>query len=161
MVAVANTPSMWLVIKGKITLNFHNSDGILFIESESEVAQHVRLFVTPRTVAHQAPQSIGFSRQEYWSGLPFPSLYENIKTHQKRGLSPTRILGERALLTVCVCVLVAQSCLTLCSPMDCSPPSSSVHGILQARILKWVYISFSTINSSRLYNIIITWTQEY
>ena len=33
---------------------------------------HVQLFVTPGTVAHQAPLSIGFSRQEYWSGLPFP-----------------------------------------------------------------------------------------
>ena len=30
-----------------------------------------------------------------------------------------------------------QSCLTLCNPMDCSPPGSSVHGILQARILEW------------------------
>ena len=36
---------------------------------------------------------------------------------------------------------VSQSCLTLCSPMDCSPPGSSVHGILQARILEWVDIS--------------------
>ena len=36
-----------------------------------------------------------------------------------------------------------QSCLTLCNPMDCSPPGSSVQGILQARILKWVAISFS------------------
>ena len=35
-------------------------------------------------------------------------------------------------------VLVAQSCPTLCEPKDCSPPSSSVHGILQARILEWV-----------------------
>ena len=33
----------------------------------------VQLFVTPWTVAHQAPLSMGFSRQEYWSGLPFPS----------------------------------------------------------------------------------------
>ena len=41
------------------------------------------------------------------------------------------------------CVLVAQSCLTLCDPMDWSPPRSSVHGILQARILEWVAISFS------------------
>ena len=40
-------------------------------------------------------------------------------------------------------VLVAQLCLTLCDPMDCSPPSSSVHGILQARILEWVAIPFS------------------
>ena len=39
--------------------------------------------------------------------------------------------------------LVAQSCPTLCDPVDCSPPGSSVHGILQARILQWVAISFS------------------
>ena len=39
--------------------------------------------------------------------------------------------------------LVAKSCLTLCDPMDCSLPGSSVHGILQGRILKWVAISFS------------------
>ena len=38
---------------------------------------------------------------------------------------------------------VAQSCLTLCNPMDCSPPASSVHGIFQVRVLKWVAISFS------------------
>ena len=38
---------------------------------------------------------------------------------------------------------VAQSCPTLCNPMDCSPPGSSVHGIFQARILEWVTISFS------------------
>ena len=36
---------------------------------------HIRLFATPWTVAHQAPPSMGFSRQEYWSGLPFPSPY--------------------------------------------------------------------------------------
>ena len=39
-------------------------------------------------------------------------------------------------------MLVAQSCLTLCDPMDCSLPGSSVHGILQARILEWVTIPF-------------------
>ena len=38
---------------------------------------------------------------------------------------------------------VAQLCPTLCDPVDCSPPGSSVHGILQARILEWVAISFS------------------
>ena len=40
-------------------------------------------------------------------------------------------------------VLVAQSCLTLCNPMNCSSPGFSVHGILQARILEWVAIPFS------------------
>ena len=38
---------------------------------------------------------------------------------------------------------VAQSCPTLCDPMDCSLPSSSVHGIFQARVLEWVAIAFS------------------
>ena len=43
-------------------------------------------------------------------------------------------------------VLVAQSCLTLWTdPMDCSPPGSFVHGILQARILGWVAMSFSKV----------------
>ena len=37
---------------------------------------------------------------------------------------------------------VAQSCLTLCDPMECSLPDSSVHGFFQARILEWVAISF-------------------
>ena len=41
------------------------------------------------------------------------------------------------------CCLVAQLCPTLCNPMDCSPPGSSVHGIFQARVLEWVAISFS------------------
>ena len=40
-----------------------------------------------------------------------------------------------------VVVLLAKSCPTLCDPMDSSPPGSSVHGILQARILEWVAIS--------------------
>ena len=43
---------------------------------------------------------------------------------------------------MCVCVRT-QSCPTLCDPVDCSPPESTVHGILQARILEWVAISFS------------------
>jgi len=40
-------------------------------------------------------------------------------------------------------VIVAQSCPTLCDPVDCSPPGSSVRGILQARILEWVAIPSS------------------
>ena len=41
----------------------------------------------------------------------------------------------------------AQSCLTLCDPMNCSPPGSSVHGIFQARILEWITISYSRSSS--------------
>ena len=39
--------------------------------------------------------------------------------------------------------LVTESCPTLCNPMDCSPPDSSLHGILQARVLEWAAIPFS------------------
>ena len=38
-----------------------------------KLLSYIRLFLTPWTVAYQAPPSMGFSRQEYWSGLPFPS----------------------------------------------------------------------------------------
>ena len=46
-------------------------------------------------------------------------------------------------MVICMCVLFTQSCLTLYNPMVCSSPGSSVHGILQARILEWVAIIFS------------------
>ena len=71
--------------------------------------------------AHQAPLSLGFSRQEHWSGLPFPS-----PVHERKSESE-----------------VAQSCPALCNPMDCSLPGSSVHGIFQARVLEWGAIAFS------------------
>ena len=77
----------------------------------------VQLCATPQTAAHQAPLSLGFSRQEYWSGLPFPS-----PMHESE---------------------VAQSCLTLSDPMDWSLPGSSIHGIFQARVLEWGAIAFS------------------
>ena len=47
---------------------------------------------------------------------------------------------------VCVHAQLLQSCLNLCGPLDCSPPDSSVHGILQAGILEGVAISFSNEN---------------
>ena len=43
------------------------------VSSWFNLLSRVRLFATPRTIALQAPLSMGFSRQEYWSGLPFPS----------------------------------------------------------------------------------------
>ena len=63
----------------------------------------VRLCAIPETAAHQAPPSLGFSRQEHWSGLPFPSpMYESEKwkwslsvvsdSSRPHGLQPTRLL---------------------------------------------------------------------
>ena len=52
-----------------------NTGGLLFVKKVKKVKSlsRVQLFATPWTVAHQAPPPMGFSRQEYWSGLPFPS----------------------------------------------------------------------------------------
>ena len=67
----------------------------------------VQLCATPWTAAHQAPPSLGFSRQEHWSGLPFPSpMHESEKWKWSRSV-------------------VSDSS----DPMDYSPPGSSVHGI--------------------------------
>ena len=84
----------------------------------------VRLCATPYTAAHQAPLSLGFSRQEHWSGLPFPSsMHESEKWKWSRS--------------------VLLRCPTPSDPMDCSLPGSFVHGICQARVLEWVAIAFS------------------
>ena len=55
--------------------NLSNSDSPILYKKRKKVKSHsrVRLFATPWTVAYQASLSMGFSRQEYWSGLPFPS----------------------------------------------------------------------------------------
>ena len=92
---------------------------------------HVQLCATPETAAHQAPPSLGFSRQEHWSGLPFPSPMRESE--------------------------VAQSCPTPSDLMDCSLPSSSNHGIFQARVLEWGVIAFSgttitILNYSQIHN---------
>ena len=63
------------------------------------------------------------------------------RCHQK-----ISILGAGILILV-VLGLIAQSCPTLCDPLDYSPPVSSVQGIFQARILEWVAISFSRASS--------------
>ena len=61
-------------------------------------------------------------------------------TRRCQGPAPSLYAGQ---LPQKVKVLAAQSCPTLCDPTDCNPPASSVHGILQARVLEWVAIPFS------------------
>ena len=100
----------------------------------------VLLFATPWTVAHQAPPSMEFSRQEYWSGLPFPSP----RNLPDLGIKPgSPALQADALPSAATAAKSLQSCPTLCDPIDGSPPGSPVPGILQARTLEWVAISFS------------------
>ena len=81
----------------------------------------VRLCATPQTAASQAPPSLGVSRQELWSGLPFPSPMRESENESE----------------------VAQSFPTLRNPTDCSLLGSSIHGIFQARVLEWSAIAFS------------------
>ena len=62
---------------------------------------------------------------------------------QFQGVEPSGVRPWAVVTWSWLFVLVAQSCLTLCDPLDCSPPGSSVHGISQARLQEWVDISFS------------------
>ena len=134
---------------------------------------HVQLVETPWTAALQAPLSVGFSRQEDWSGLPFrlqgtfATLWTVARQAPLYGILPGKNTGvgchfqlQGIFLTqglnLCLWCLLhwqvgslplvtpfffffsfAQSCQTLCDPMDCSPPGPSVRGIFQARILEW------------------------
>ena len=108
----------------------------------------VWLFLTSLSVAHQAPLSREFSRQEYWSGLPGPPpVYlpnPGLNPHLlcllnwQMGSLPLAPPGKPKENMKWSEMKVTQSCLTLCNPMDCI-----VHGILQARILEWVAFLFS------------------
>ena len=64
----------------------------------------VRLSATPWTAAHQAPPSMGFSRQEYWSGVPLPSLRESIEKGKKPDFWSQNILALE-LSFLCICAL--------------------------------------------------------
>ena len=82
---------------------------------------HVRLCATPETAAHQAPPSLGFSRQDSGVGCPFLLQHMKVKSESE----------------------VAQSCPTSSDPMDCSLPGSSVHVIFQAKVLERGATAFS------------------
>ena len=97
---------------------------------------------TPWTVAYQVPPSMGFSRQEHWSGLPFPSPGDLPDPGMKAGSLALQTdslpLSHQGSPFAAAAAKSLQSCPTLCNPIDGSPPGSSVPGILQARILEWV-----------------------
>ena len=70
------------------------------VKSESEVAQSILLFATPWTAAYQAPPSMGFSRQEYWSGVPLPSPMTNLdRILRSRDITlPTKVPIVKAMV---------------------------------------------------------------
>ena len=81
----------------------------------------VRFCATPWTAAHQAPHPWDSPGKNTGVGCHFLLQCMKVKSESE----------------------VAQSCPTLCDPMDCSPPGSSVHGIFQARVLEWGATAFS------------------
>ena len=145
---------------------------------------------------------MGFSRQEYWSGLSCPPpgdlpdpgtelasltspaltggffttsatweapthiIHRNVnresgKMRQRRNMFPRRKRKQNGgkqstykefevtiILILILCVLVTQLSLTLCHTIYCSPPGSSVHGIIQTRMLQWVAVFYSRAPSS-------------
>ena len=76
-------------------------------------------------------EKLSYKKHEKWD----PCLQKYYHEHYKTKIQ--NICIEKGL-----CVLVAQSCPTLCNPIDYSPPGSPVHRILQARVLEWAAISF-------------------
>ena len=112
----------------------------------------VQLFSTLRTVAHKAPLSIEFSRQEYWSGqsFPYPGDLPNPSIAPTSLTSPA-LAGRfftisstwETIAQMLLLLLSRFSRVRLCDPRDCSLPGFSIHGVLQARILEWVVIPFS------------------
>ena len=68
-----------------------------------------------------------------------------IKTTMRYNLTPVRMAAiKKSAAAAAAAAKLLQSCPTLCDPIDCSPPGSPVPGILQARTLEWVAISFSS-----------------
>ena len=106
----------------------------------------------------QAPLSMGYSRQESWSGLqeiagtpflhpisPRPAsvtLWAAPHTLSSLLYQSHISLANQALFITARSAKSIHLCLTLCNPMDCSPPGSSVHKILRARILERIAIPF-------------------
>ncbi|KAM7233977.1 hypothetical protein CapIbe_016113 [Capra ibex] len=128
------------------------ADGVTFVvyefwETEEEWKRHLQ---SPVCKAFRHVKVDMLSQPEAFSRISVPGTGEEVWSSH-RGSGDTSGLAEEAaprprrpqtLLFSCGCS-VAQSCLTLCDPMDCSPPGSSVHQISQAGILESVAISFS------------------
>ena len=102
-VSVRRYRKTWPDLFGQPNRCLHSFNNVTMLLLLLSRFSRVRLCATPQTAAHQAPPSLGFSRQEHWSGLPFPSpMHESEKSKWSRsvvsnsswphGLQPTRLL---------------------------------------------------------------------
>ena len=147
---VFTTSSQVLLLLVVLWPHFKEQESIILMKVKSDVAQLCPTLCDPWTVACQASPCKGFSWQDHWSGLPFPSPGDLLDPGIDPG-SPTSqadstiwatretLISEMYSLTVPkVKAKVTQSSPTLCNPID-----YTVHGILQARILEWVAVPLS------------------
>ena len=109
----------------------------------SVVSDALRL---PWTVTRQSPLPVEFPRQDHIV-LSYSRRSSGLRDQPASLASPT--LAGRFFTIAAAAAKLLQSCLTLCDPMDCSLPGSSVHGILQARVLEWVAVPSSKGSSRR------------
>ena len=96
----------------------------------AQLLGHVRLCVTPRTVAHQDPLSMGFSRQEYWIGCPFPSSGDL----PNPGIQPMSLASPALVIRFC----------TTCTTWE-AHPSSHYWFISQAITTLWVLVNINKV----------------
>ena len=134
LVSQTHKITIWALMPAKVELLWYNGEVWVCAQSLS----HVQLFVTPRTIACQAPMSIGFSKWEYWSGLPFPSPKHIPKFSSVQSLSPVRlfvtpwIAARQASLYITnswsslkltsIEPMMPSSYLNLCCPLLLLPP---------------------------------------
>ena len=97
-----------------IKMNSHNSKQKRVIKKNFELLllllllshfNHVRLCVTPQTAAHQAPLSLGFSRQESWSGLPLPSPRTSQSLKKKKNMKSKQRTSPSSSISYALCQL--------------------------------------------------------
>ena len=172
-------------VSSLFTWNYHNTINLLCVNICS-VASVMSDSVALWTITHKTLLSTGLSRQEYWSELPCPPPWDppdpGIKPESpaspafqldslpelvvKNGLSHW---GSPFIGYTAAAAKSLQSCPTLRNPIDGSPLGSSVPGILQARILEWIAISFSNAwkwkvkvkSLSRVRLLATSWTAAY
>ena len=126
----------------------HGGEKFIFEEKQKHIYHEDRLGSWKRNYSCPLISSGSGSRnpQLYQNPRMLKSCIENYVGFVYQ-LSPSScilwIISRLFRIPVCVCVLVAQLCLTLCNPMDCGLPGSSIHGILQAKMLESVAVFFS------------------
>ena len=122
-------PFGWLFLYIMGTFNSHVNH-VQWVHRVNETIQRNPSFVhiSPAGKARKGSQS-------RWNVQP-----DSLQTVSWNG----ELKGNIFFMMCCVCVKSLQACRTLCDPMDCSPPGSSVRGVLQARILEWVAMPSSS-----------------